>query len=363
MNLQDLRRIITDLAGNPHRDRRPLCLGSAVALLRESRCTPDGRHLFPDDLRTLEEIAKEIDEENDPQKAWDLVAHVASTSALTRPSELGELHPALASNLNNCTVAYMDVKTSEVASGTVVEIDKHVFVATVAHSLPPKPHGRISFISFVETPVDKTVAEILGHAKRESERPDVGFLQIDPDFARSVLRKEPIGLDRLLPCGPGKKDFMAYLFGFPTDLIEKKANSPRERSLVFTGQCYMNLPIMPEEWAHVHRSRSEFHQPDPDMDVYLPYPMDEEMLSRGARVKPDLSEPYGLSGGGVWQGPLRDEVWAPEKYKLIAIQSTWPRKGRFLQATQIIHWLKLLWENCEHLRSTLAGAFPALTHD
>jgi hypothetical protein len=67
-----------------------------------------------------------------------------------------------------------------------------------------------------------------------------------------------------------------------------------------------------------------------------------------------------LSGGGYWQprSALDSTVWSPDKYSLIAIQSHWWERGRYLQATQIIHWLRLLWAKREDVRVALSNAFP-----
>ncbi len=81
-------------------------------------------------------------------------------------------------------------------------------------------------------------------------------------------------------------------------------------------------------------------------------------MTRGAQLEYGISKPPGMSGCGLWQGPHANELWTPEKYKLIAIQGRWPQKNRQLQATQIIHWLRQFWKTCSDLRSGLEVAFP-----
>jgi hypothetical protein len=95
------------------------------------------------------------------------------------------------------------------------------------------------------------------------------------------------------------------------------------------------------------------------MDVFLPYLIGEEMIHLGENVGPGLSSPPGLSGGGVWQRSTEESaIWTAENYELIAVQSMWPRRGRYLQATQIIHWLRLVYASCVDARRPLMEQFP-----
>ncbi len=103
--------------------------------------------------------------------------------------------------------------------------------------------------------------------------------------------------------------------------------------------------------------------PDQELDVFIPYLKDDEVVALGPLrhgMGDGLPEPMGMSGGGYWQPnlALKSEIWNPEYYSLIAIQSRWWGRGRYLQGTQIIHWLRLLWEQQPELRADLEAAFP-----
>ena len=104
-------------------------------------------------------------------------------------------------------------------------------------------------------------------------------------------------------------------------------------------------------------------EPNEEWDVFIPYPRNDDFTALGPlkhQAGDKLSEPFGMSGGGYWQPQvaLKRAVFTPEHYSLIAIQSHWWGLGRYLQGTQIIHWLRLVLSTRPELRSTLEQAFP-----
>lgn len=358
MNLADLQEIILELAGSRAQNARPRRLSPLVAQLQETGRTSNGQRLHADEIRGLKVLATEIDGEPSAERAWELVSDVARTEAIKKPADSDEIHRGLADNVQKATVAYFDHYSKEVASGVLVDILGRVFVSTVAHALPTRPQGRIAFISFERAHIRETTPELLSFGKVKSERPDVGFLELQPEFVANALRKTPIMLTRIGCHGAATASEMIYLLGFPTGLIKQVRDSKSEATLTFQAQCFGNIPVMPDHWEHIEKSDDPVYHPDPAMDIFVPYPMEEEIVSLGAKTSPDLPDPYGLSGGGWWQAPEKQSLWTPEHYKLIGIQSMWPKKGRYLQATQILHWLRLLRQHLADLQEVIDFRFP-----
>jgi hypothetical protein len=98
------------------------------------------------------------------------------------------------------------------------------------------------------------------------------------------------------------------------------------------------------------------------VDIFLPYDPEKEIWyyeeNEGDANPP---EPRGAGGGGLWQGtPTKVELWNAEAVRLIGIQSRLNEKEKYLRGCQIIHWLRLLHEQCNDLRPALVAAFPCL---
>ena len=98
------------------------------------------------------------------------------------------------------------------------------------------------------------------------------------------------------------------------------------------------------------------------LDVFIPRSIDDGFESIGPMPSlntSQLSEPRGMSGGGYWQkiDTSTADVWLPDDYGLIAVQSRWWGLGRYLQATQIIHWLRLVWAKRPDLHDALKSQF------
>jgi hypothetical protein len=189
----------------------------------------------------------------------------------------------------------------------------------------------------------------------------VAFVELEPAFVAANFGKTAIPLSRVYPCKTGQDKWWTFVAGYPGDEI-RRILEPQEciETKVFTLECWANKLLMPDRWGALgQRHRS----PDERFDVFIPRPIEDDFVSLGplrSQRLGQLSEPYGMSGGGYWQPnlALKTELWSPEYYSLIAIQSHWWGRGRYLQGTQIIHWLRLLWQHQEDLRQHLSDAFP-----
>lgn len=77
----------------------------------------------------------------------------------------------------------------------------------------------------------------------------------------------------------------------------------------------------------------------------------------------DQINPHGLSGGGVWSVPARgDSVWKPGDAQFVAIQSS-VQSGdwRYVRATLVEHWLRLLIAKCPSVRDEILSQYPRLS--
>jgi hypothetical protein len=66
-----------------------------------------------------------------------------------------------------------------------------------------------------------------------------------------------------------------------------------------------------------------------------------------------------LSGGAVWLFPTfpENQVWSPEKARLVAIERGWWREEKEVIATRIEVWLRLVATHTPELPSTIEAKF------
>jgi hypothetical protein len=266
---------------------------------------------------------------------------------------------AVAQHLSKHTVAFVDLDKplERMASGVLVSIEGHLFVATAAHAVPSQPEGRLSFVVPKTKTIDAGALPILRCGKIESEWPDVGFLELDPAGAVPVLGKEAIDLNKISVRGPGHPECRCLLFGFLSETTRTGQTASSELHLTFRPLCYSNAPVKPENWPNVSSADPASGQA---VDIFLPYDPEEEMWYCEEKEGDDnLPEPRGVCGGGLWQGTLtKVELWNAEAVRLFGIQSTWNEKEKYVRGCQIIHWLRLLHEHYTDLRPALFAAFP-----
>ncbi len=328
------------------------CLKKHVA-----QANAHGTQLFPDELEVLAEICRKIDEEQNSQFAWKMVSDFEANCAMNRPEEFDELHHAVADNVQSSTIAYINLKSGKSATGILVEIDDRFFMATTAHSLPRSPVGNVSFVGRIPKPIDASAPCILSHGRDDNEElKDIAFLEIGREYTMG-LAETPISLSRILPCGAGQEKHLAFVCGYPTEFVQDVNIHQGASGKQFAMLSWTNKLLMPNQWDVLPQKR---RFPDPSVDVFLPWPRNDDVQCHGLHQVESLVEPYGLSGGGYWQlhASSNRAIWTAENYCLIAIQSEWWELGRYLQATQIVHWLRLLWNQKAELRPTLELAFP-----
>ena len=175
--------------------------------------------------------------------------------------------------------------------------------------------------------------------------PDVGYLEIEPPVAAGLLGKEALPLDRMVGDGVLRKGHLAVVVGGPGERIVL-----RPEPLEIRSECigYASLPIVAEDWTG-----RDFDGPtSSEIDMFLEYPKGP-CLNVGKERVEKSPDPRGMSGGGVWDQGIDDDLWHPGRARLYGIQTAWhPGKG-YLQAVQINQWLKLVRQDYPDLRSVL----------
>lgn len=245
-----------------------------------------------------------------------------------------------------------------VSTGTLLNIGHRVFVITCRHSIPTKPNGKVAFVEKVNPNAgDPLYLSIISYMKDYDEGPDVGFLELEFNQGLTQLGAYPIGIDRVADLGTGKVDRGARVFGYPA---EWHTTDPQLQLNLLTLLSLGSWVIDPEVWNTISL---ETRNPDPGKDIILHFDQTDQYLSWGAFSADQAPKPYGMSGGGCWQSTFpvdTNELWSPEDFYLFGIQASWPREGRYLKATQVIHWLRLIAVCYDDLRDELVDRFPRL---
>lgn len=358
MNGSDYQEIISMLAANSGKTR-PVLTDQLSRFFAESESL--NRAIYPDDRTIIEEICKNIDSEIVDSVAIAKIANVDSVLIEIGDPSFTVIHKAVSESLSNSTVTYYDPNdlSDSIATGVLIKIGERVFVATTAHSLPLRPLGRIEIASQTPTALSTIRPNILSSGRPDnSEAVDVAYFEVEPTFVSERLGKSPISLERVMPCGPGHANHATFVFGYPASLITKKQESVSAGGIQFNGQCWGFPNILtPEDWRF---ARDEGRAMDVEVDAFIAYDRTSEIRRDGMLSDDKLALPHGMSGGGWWQrnSSLKATVWSAEWYGLIAIQCSWPDQDRYLRATQIHHWLRLLGRDFDDVHEILPATFP-----
>lgn len=352
MDTATLQATIVHLAGSKSEGRPPR-MADRLSKYVAAPDTP-ATSTQPDIVRSLRSICEKIDAEDDPRRAWAIVEDIELIVPKDRLEEMKHVQRAVADNIVRHSLAYINTKSSEgrIATGTLVAIGERCFLATTAHSVPSPPHGKLAFAGREQIPFSE-IPEILSSGKRDDEQCDVAYLELDPTYPVKRLDKHPIPLSRLHPIGLGNNNRWTFVAGYPSEVVK------HDRDLrIFRLHTWGNLTLQANEWSALPQGHRE---PSADHDVFIPYPQTEPFLSIGSQKPDKLPKPYGMSGGGYWQRTQESEkIWSAESYGMIAIQSRWWGLGRYLQGTQILHWLRLIWDEIPYARPYLKAQFPGL---
>jgi hypothetical protein len=277
-----------------------------------------------------------------------------------RPEALaiaGATGEASTENVYRYTVAYVYPTSDggvDGASGTVIQIGPRLLLATVGHAVPKS----IKSVALVKK-AGLLTPESLTYVTRRmvSSSADVAVFELEPNaITRAGL--EAIGLERIHDGQTGSPNFKARLIGFPKSWIVAKNPLPGLKR--FHGLGYGCEPIEPSRWPAIGVAEDTF---DEGRDIVVEYSHDTIDFGRKLDVPPGVPDPFGMSGGGIWQRTVAvpaDEIWTAEGLCLFGIQSSWLDKKGYLKAVQIIHWLKLVADEYPELRAELQERFPRL---
>lgn len=256
---------------------------------------------------------------------------------------------AISADMVKHSLAY--IADGENASGTFVAIGGREFIATAAHTVPPSRPSLV-LIGQGLHPVKRDDIKIVAAGRMKGGTPDVGYIEIEPGTTKQ-LGREPIGVDRLCDAGPGRSGRIAFLYGCPYALIRKGVNHKLQQAIIgIHSFTYPNSVLAVDEWPTVQRNAET---PKRAVDLFIPYDVTEEMIV-SHRFGNRLPDPKGASGGGIWQGtgPVKGGVWHVGKVKLIAIQSSWDEKRKYVRGIQIKHWIRLIERDYPDLQSELS---------
>jgi hypothetical protein len=252
-----------------------------------------------------------------------------------------------------CTAGSDDQNEWGLFSGTLVQVGRHILVATASHTLddPNPDHYRI----LSDRPSNKEDwLKITRLGRVENERPDIGYLEIDPQTLARLLQKSPCPLSRLSVLKDISRDRLVSVLGNPT-VLAKPLNTPQGRVLAAESMCYSTYTV----------PFAELEIPDADppldesIDVFLEYPeAPGETVRLDTRVEYPLPNPKGMSGGGLWDQNFEHGLWSPDSAVLIGIQCGWFESRGYLRAVQVVHWLRLIHEAYEDLRVPLEESAP-----
>lgn len=245
---------------------------------------------------------------------------------------------------------YQSCGVWQVASGTLVNIGDKFLIATAAHTIPLKT-TRINFAP--KTPGGRMERKPIVQRLAKSDRTDVGLIEVEPN-APQLIGSEAIPLVRIADLSWGREGDLACLFGYgirDTGLhsycIECEPTAYR-----FWPSIAPTLGRIDDEGGLSESVHCLVYYNPGLMDGMGPHTTIETVRNH---------TPFGMSGAGLWQrGTLTrpDQLWSPDSLCLFAIQSRWPRRGQFLKAIQVIHWLRLVADTYPELHCQLRQQFP-----
>ena len=235
-------------------------------------------------------------------------------------------------------------KQEHVGSGTCVEIDGRLFIATAAHNFQDIPRGgTVTFLPGLygssHTPL-KDIAHNYG-AYGAKGTPDVAWIEIDPQSAResNVLG---ISLDVIKSWHTMRPDeeYGNYeVTGFPAGLSERISR------------------LESKVWLIIYNTKPGKNTKSDDL--VLDYAESAfRQLPGGERVLTPLPHPSGISGGGIWYTPSVKvtEVWSPSRCRLIGIATEYWERKREIVGLRIRHWLTFLLDDHPELRTSIKPA-------
>lgn len=244
---------------------------------------------------------------------------------------------------HTCMVAKDGGKPMLLGSGTLVQVGDRTFVATAKHLFKDIRDDELIALYWSEDDQrDGTYRKTITY----DEKLDLAVVPMSAEIPPCGVSMENLDLD--CPCG---QNSLFVVSGVPG---EKFSTDDAARTVI-VGHWSAGLAGLPEKaWPRDIEGRP----PSSEVDVLMNY---TERFALDANGEPMRQvDPHGLSGGGIWSVPAQAQgVWSSTEAKLVAVQWAVERdKWRFLYATRIKHWLRLLASTFPETRQHIRQVCP-----
>lgn len=260
-------------------------------------------------------------------------------------------------HLRRMSVGMIDIGYDEYpfSSGTLIDMYGHLLIATAAHCIPSDPNRRLWILSDLPRKAEDGLLGLVWHQRNPVV--DVGFVEISAADAKDYFSdKAYCSPERLSTDCPVTDSVLVTLVGNPA---RRAAADHKTRTLAAKCDAYASGTIPMNQWPIVPSTE---RPSDCTTDLFLDYPEQLHNIQLSATI--DAFSPVGFSGGGVWsQNLAKERMWSPEAATLIAIQSSWQERLGYLRATQVIHWLQLVWRSYPDIRPQIEKQFSQVTFE
>lgn len=220
-----------------------------------------------------------------------------------------------------------------IGSGTFVNAGSQLFVATAKHL-------------FENLQADQRIGVYWGEEDNRAEA-TCGNIILDEKLDLAAIPIAP----NIGACGvslrchqPNRKEAESDLFVVSGTPTEKCKIDPNSKTIIVGHFSHGLVKLPRQSWP----TNPELAI-SPDVDLFFNYTRDLAINVNGAPMR--QIDPHGLSGGGIWSVPVSSEpgIWSPANARLIAVQRCVESYAwRYLRATKIEHWLRLVKSNRKH---------------
>ncbi len=236
----------------------------------------------------------------------------------------------------------------EIASGTLLRLGSRYFIATAAHCIRKSDLAKVR-VAYREKDYSTHFTLVrkgtLGGTAGDPS--DVGYIEVD----KSVVERTPaefLTLDHIaVKYDAG--DSLAFLFGFPAELVPK--DEALERRFRFSSLGLLTIMATTDSIPEFVNS---------GIDVFVQYP-EEGMLDEQAQHHP-VPQPEGVSGGSIWiyNPNLANPIVGVHNARFIGIQKSWLPSYRIAIGNKVSNLLKLLCRDYPDLTEGLNDKFGTL---
>lgn len=250
-----------------------------------------------------------------------------------------------------CLVAKNGGRPVHLGSGTFVQVGIRTFVATAKHLFEGIEGDEVIALYWSE---DDRRAGAHRRMIACDENLDLAVIPVD-NIPPCGVTLGNLGAD--CPCTPNDSFVVSGIpgQGFFIDEATKTITS---------NYLSLGLAGLPEtEWP---KTKTEtVKPPSNDVDMFLNYTKDFSDDQDNPMLPID---PHGFSGGGIWSVPKQtsDTVWSPGASKLTAVEYSLGivgQKWKYLRATRITHWLRLLALAHPETQDDIHSEFPDMCFD